>query len=215
MMSHKQKPIPAISAIILAGGQSIRLGEDKSLLLLAGEPLLARVVRLLSVLSDDLLVITNDASRYESLVLPARLLPDERPGVGVLMGLYSGLKAARHAQALAVACDMPFLNLSLLRYMVPLAEGYDVVVPHADGFLEPLHALYGRGCLPAMRRALERGRRQIVSFFDEVRVRRVEQAEVDRFDPQHLSFVNVNTAQDWTRVQALLQDREPPPGTGA
>jgi molybdopterin-guanine dinucleotide biosynthesis protein A len=199
--------VPLISAVILAGGQSTRLGEDKSFLLLGGEPLLARVVRQLSALSDDLIVITNDATRYEPLALPARLVPDERPGVGALMGLYSGLQAARHSYALAVACDMPFLNLSLLRYMVPLAEGYDVVVPHADGFLEPLHALYGQGCLPAMRRALEQGRRQIVSFFGDVRVRRMEQVDVDRFDPLHLSFVNVNTAQDWARVQDLFKSR--------
>jgi molybdopterin-guanine dinucleotide biosynthesis protein A len=199
--------VPAISAVVLAGGKSTRLGKDKSLLLLDGEPLLARVVRRLSALSDDLIVMTNDPARYEPLALPARLVSDERPGVGVLMGLYTGLKVASYSRALAVACDMPFLNLPLLRYMVPLADGYDVVVPQQNGFLEPLHAIYGKNCLPAMLRRLKQGRRQIISFFDDVRVRCVGQADIDRFDPLHLSFLNVNTPEDWRRAQALLKSQ--------
>jgi molybdopterin-guanine dinucleotide biosynthesis protein A len=126
--------------------------------------------------------------------------------MGSLMGIYSGLKAARHARALVVGCDMPFLDLSLLRYMLSLAGDHEVVIPRVDGLLEPLHAVYSKACLPAMARLLGRGRRQIIAFFDEVRVRYVERAEVDLFDPQHLSFINVNTPQDWARVQSLLKD---------
>jgi molybdopterin-guanine dinucleotide biosynthesis protein A len=196
-----------VSVVILAGGHSTRLGTDKSLLLLEGQPLLTRMVRDMSCLSDDLVVVTNDPVRYEPLALPARLVPDERPGVGSLMGLYSGLKAGQYPYALVVACDMPFLNPILLRFMLSLADGYDVVVPRVDGFLEPLHAFYGKGCLPAMQRSLGQGRRQIVSFFAQVRVRYVEQTDVDRFDPLHLSFVNINTPEDWARVQDLLRNQ--------
>jgi molybdopterin-guanine dinucleotide biosynthesis protein A len=159
-------------------------------------------------LSDDLVVVTNDADRYEPLTLPARLVPDEHRGIGSLMGIYSGLKVARHTHALVVACDMPFLSLPLLRYMVPLAPGQDVVIPRIGGFLEPLHAIYSRACLPAMARLLAEGRRQIIAFFDEVRVRYVEEAEVDQLDPDHLSFVNVNTPDDWERAQRLLKQSD-------
>jgi molybdenum cofactor guanylyltransferase len=189
--------------VILAGGQSRRLGQDKAFLMLDGQPLVARTAHRLAALSDDLIVVSNDPARYEPLGLPARLLPDERPGEGSLMGIYSGLKAARYSHAVVVACDMPFLNLALLRTMLPLANGYDVVIPRLDGLLEPLHAIYGQACLPAMARLLERGQRQIIAFFHEVRVRYVEEDEVDRFDPQHLSFLNVNTPEDWERVQEL------------
>jgi molybdopterin-guanine dinucleotide biosynthesis protein A len=198
-----------VSAVILAGGHSTRLGTDKSLLVLEGQPLLTRVVQVLSRMSDDLVIVTNNPAHYQPLALPARLVPDERPGVGSLMGLYSGLKAGRYPYALAVACDMPFLNPILLRFMLSLAHGYDVVVPHVDGFREPLHAIYGKSCLPAMQRSLEQGRRQIVSFFDQVQVRHVGQADVDRFDPLHLSFVNVNTPEDWASVQDLLGHQRP------
>lgn len=198
------------SVVILAGGKSSRLGRDKSFLLVEEQPLVSRVVQKLSILSDDLVVVTNDPVRYEPLDLPARLVPDERRGEGSLMGVYSGLKAAHHPQVLAVACDMPFLCLPLLRHMLPLAAGYDVVIPRVGGYLEPLHAIYGQACLPAMARLLAQGRRQIIAFFHEVRVRYVEEEAVDRFDPRHLSFVNVNTPADWEQAQRLLVEEDTP-----
>ena len=196
------------SVIILAGGQSRRLGSDKSLLPVGGEPLLARTVHRLASLSEDLIVVTNHSERYEPLGLPVRLVPDERPGVGSLMGIYSGLRAAHHPLTLAVGCDMPFLNVPLLRYMLSLAPGYDVVIPRLEGYLEPLHAVYSRTCQGPMERLLDAGRRQIIAFFDQVRVRYLVEEEIDRFDPQRLSFVNVNTPEDWAEVQALLEDRD-------
>lgn len=195
---------PAISGVILAGGQSERLGTDKSLLEYAGEPLLARAVRLLVALSDDLIVVTNDPARYARLDLAARFVSDEKPGLGSLMGMYSGLKAANHPRALIVACDMPFVNLPLLRYMLSLADGQDVVVPRVDGLLEPLHAIYDKSCLPYMRELLDSGQRKIVAFFDRVCVRYVEEQEIGEFDPLFLSFLNVNTPEDWMRTQELL-----------
>jgi molybdopterin-guanine dinucleotide biosynthesis protein A len=199
----------ASSVIVLAGGQSRRLGLDKSLLEVEGQSLLARVVHTVTALSDDIVIVTNEPARYVSLALPARLVPDEVPGVGSLMGIYSGLKAVRHSRALAVACDMPFLCLPLLRHMMTLSDGYDVVIPRLNGMLEPLHAIYDRSCLPFMAHLLDRGRRQIIAFFDAVRVRYVAEGEVDRYDPQRLSFINVNTPEDWKRVKELLSQPDP------
>jgi molybdopterin-guanine dinucleotide biosynthesis protein A len=155
------------SAVVLAGGQSERLGSDKALLSLDGQPLLARTVGLLGALSRDVIVVTNDLGRYAALHLPARLVVDERPGLGSLMGVYSGLKAARNERAVVVGCDMPFLSLELLRYMLALATTYDVVIPRLGGMVEPLHAVYSRNCLPPMARVLAQGRRQIIAFFPE------------------------------------------------
>jgi molybdopterin-guanine dinucleotide biosynthesis protein A len=190
--------------VILAGGQSSRFGADKALLPLGGQPLLARTVAALAALTADLIVVTNDPAAHGALGLPARLVPDVEPGRGPLMGIYSGLQAARHDYAFVVACDMPLLSLPLMRHMATLVAGYDVVIPYLDGLFEPLHAIYARSCLPAMAHVLDRGGRQIIAFFPDVRVRRVGQETVDRFDPQGLSFVNVNTEADWDRVQRLL-----------
>lgn len=194
---------PLLSVIILAGGRSRRLGRDKAFLPLDGRPLIEHIVQKLTLLSDDLVVVANDLPAVAKLALPARLIPDERPGEGSLMGIYSGLKAARGERALVVACDMPFLSLPLLRYLAAQPGDYDVVIPRFGGLYEPLHAVYARTCLPAMTRLLARGGRQIIAFFPEMRIHCVEEEEVDPLDPDHLSFLNVNTPEDWDRVQAL------------
>ena len=196
---------PSVSAVVLAGGHGHRMGQDKALLRLGGQSLLARTVHTLAPLSDDLVVVTDDAARYRALGLPVRLVADEQPGVGALMGLYSGLKAARHAWALVVACDMPFLNPSLLRYMIALSPGYEAIVPRIDDLYEPIHAIYARTCLPVMEDLIATGRRRIFDLFSRVRVRYVDRNEIEQFDPEHLSFLNVNTPEDWLRVQARFE----------
>lgn len=204
MVCSRASGIPKpVSVVILAGGESRRLGRDKSLLELAGQPLLERVVNRLAPLSDDLIVVANDPIRYEALGLSVRMVSDRVRGMGSLMGIYSGLTAAYHPHALVVACDMPFLNVPLLRYMIPLAEGHDVVIPRLGRMMEPLHAIYGKTCLPHMAHLLEHHEKRIIGFFDEVVVRYVEGDEIDRFDPLHLSFLNVNRLEDWQQVERI------------
>jgi molybdopterin-guanine dinucleotide biosynthesis protein A len=183
-----------ISGIVLAGGQSSRLGTDKSLVNVKGKPLIEQIVGKLARLSDDVLIVTNSPQRYNHL--GARLAGDIYPGKGALGGIYSGLRAAANVYSLVVACDMPFLNLNLLRYMILLAREHDVVIPRIGGFSEPLHAIYSKSCLEPIDRLLDRGGLKIIDFFSEVQVRYVEEDEIDIFDPQHLSLFNVNTPSD-------------------
>jgi len=200
-----------VSGIILAGGKSQRLGVDKALLELEGQSLIDRVLNRLQRLSDDLIIVAKDPTPYAHLA--ARLVSDVYPGQGALVGLHAGLQAARHPLALAVACDMPFLDLRLLRYMIVLGRGYDIVVPRIGSYLEPLHALYRvERCLPAIKQALDDGQARVTSFFSHVRVRYVEEHEINLFDPEHLSFFNINTPEDWQRGQELarqLRSRKP------
>jgi molybdopterin-guanine dinucleotide biosynthesis protein A len=210
-------PSPSISAIILAGGESRRLGQDKASLVIEGQPLLVRTLETVSQLAEDLIVVTGDVVRYRHLAPGARLIPDERPGQGSLMGVYSGLRVARHPQALVVACDLPFLSLPLLRYMVSLSPGADVVVPRIGQLMEPLHAIYSQACLAPMQEQLDAGRRRVVDFYHQVRVRYVGAGEVERLDPSHRSFINVNTPADWQRVLDILAGdphRLPPASEG-
>lgn len=244
--------VPAISGIILAGGKSRRMGTDKALLRLGGQTLIENVIGKVSQLSQEVIVVANDPQKYKGLVTSSlastrarrtnsrmnsgtrqrarqvRLVSDVRPGKGALGGIYSGLLAGSHFHSLVVACDMPFLNLNLLRYMAILAPGYDVIIPRVaarvsfshqppskgsvtarEEHLHPLHAIYSKRCLEPIEELLDKGDLRIIAFFPQVRVRYVEQEEIDPFDPQHLSFFNINTPADVERAKAMIADGFP------
>jgi molybdopterin-guanine dinucleotide biosynthesis protein A len=189
------------SGVILAGGKSRRMGRDKSHLILQGETLVARAVRTLASLTDDLILATNTPDLFANL--GARLASDAIPGGGALSGVHAGLIAARHEWALVVACDMPFLNVGLLRYMASLTSGHTIVVPRWQGELEALHTFYSRECLPVIEPILHRGGGRFIEFYEQVSVRYVEPDEIVRFDPDGLAFFNVNSPEDWERAQIL------------
>ncbi len=199
----------SVSAAVLAGGQSRRMGRDKSLLRLGGQPLIERVLDRLACLSDDLLVVTNTPEKYGWLAGRVRFVPDPvGPGKGPLAGIAGALQAACHDPVIVVATDMPFLNVELLRYLARLSmtEGADVVVPVVEpGRPETMHAVYRKRCLPAIEAALAAGQFKIITFFPHVRVREVPAEELRRFDPDLLSFWNANTPEEWEQARRLVE----------
>lgn len=189
-----------ISAIIQAGGQSRRMGTDKALIEYQGRPILAHVIDTLRQLSDEVIVVANRSDVYGPIVTPlgARLVPDYDPPSGPLGGIAAGLIAMRYELAIVVACDMPLLNLDLLRYLIERAVDCDVVVPLTGDQPEPLHAVYRRACLPAIQQRLADNQRRVISFFDDVRVALIPEAEWRVFDPAGRSLSNLNTPADLT-----------------
>ena len=192
------------SAIVLAGGVSRRLGQDKRRLKLwgtAGPTLLEHTVEILVRLCADVIVVLNDPEEWRDL--PARLVTDTYPDSGSLGGIYSGLVAATNNYALVVASDMPFLSADLIRAMLMHSRNYDVLIPRSlhSGTtrnaldVEPLHAIYSKSCLEPIRVLLESGRRQIAAFFPQVQVAYVEPEETQRYDPSGRSLLNVNTPE--------------------
>jgi molybdopterin-guanine dinucleotide biosynthesis protein A len=178
------------------------MGGNKALLEIDGRPLIGWVLERLQSLSDDVIVVARDTAPLEHL--PVRAVSDTYPGQGPLVGLHAGLLAARHPTALAVACDMPFLDPRLLRYMVVVGKAHDAVVPRLGGLPEPLHSVYRVApCLRAIEEALDSGSRKMTSFLGRVEVRYVEEHEIALFDPDRLSFFNVNTPEDLQRGEAL------------
>jgi molybdopterin-guanine dinucleotide biosynthesis protein A len=185
---------PAVSAIILAGGQSRRMGRDKALIDYRGRPIIAHVIDTLRSLSDDIAIVSNRSDLYGSFGV--RLVADYDPPCGPLGGIAVGLQAAQHPLALIVACDMPFLNVILLRWLIDLAGDYDAVVPQTGGEFEPLHAVYRRECHSPIVQCLDRGERRVIGFFDDVRLRPVPEPEWRAIDPTGRSLVNLNTPGD-------------------
>lgn len=192
----------AVSSVILAGGQSRRMGTNKAFLEVGSRSIIERLIEKVSLVGQEVILVTNTPDEYAHLDYPT--VPDVYPGKGSLGGLYSGLRAVRNEYALVVACDMPFLNASLLRYMILLAPEYDAVVPRTGQGIEPLHALYSKACLPAMEQVLQQDHLKVISFYSQVHVRYVEQEEIEILDPEHLSFFNVNSTEDleWARKVA-------------
>jgi FdhD protein/molybdopterin-guanine dinucleotide biosynthesis protein A len=195
----------SVSGIILAGGQSSRLGQNKALVDAGGMLLIERVLSQLLRVVDDVVLVTNSPEQFAFLDVP--MAGDLYPGVGTLGGLHAGLSAVYTDYGLVVGCDMPFLNPSLLQYMLSLRSGYDIVIPRLGTYHEPLHAIYSRHCLPCIEQTILAGRRRILSVCDDVRVHYVEDDQIARHDPQHLSFFNVNSPQDLAEMRALLAAR--------
>ena len=205
-------PLPPLSAAVLAGGQSRRMGTDKALLpLRPGDPPLAQVVidRVRAV-ADDVIVVASDRPAYAVFGVPVS--PDRFPEAGTLGGIATALAATRHAHCLVVACDMPFLDIELLRWMAEHPRTYDVLVPRLPGesrqgggfVYQTLHAIYGKTCLPAIERRLAVGQRQVIGFFPEVNVEAVDEAAIRAIDPDLRSFFNANTPEAAAEARRLL-----------
>lgn len=196
----------AISSIVLAGGLGSRLGRDKFAEVISGRSLIEWVIDRVRPVSSEILIVISDRQSTSAVVHPeARTVVDIYPGKGSLGGIYTGLMYATSFHMLAVACDMPFLNGDLLRYMIDLSSGYDVVLPKIGRHREPLHAVYSKNCLEPMAGLIEQGELRIARLLDSVRVRYLDEGELDVFDPEHLSFFNVNTPEDLAKARLLAQ----------
>jgi len=201
--------IPDVTGVILAGGQSSRMGSNKALLPFQGGRFIEAIYRRFTELFPEVLLVTNNPGQYD--FLPCRKVADLYPGMGALAGLHSGLQHAAMPHIFAAACDMPWLNSALIRRLAGLRDTADVVIPHGENGLEPLHAIYGRQCLGPMEESLAADRRRIVSFFPQVRVHQLSRERVAATDPDFDSFRNVNTPADYYRLRAEYSENASEP----
>lgn len=195
-----------LDGVVLAGGKSRRLGVDKALLRVGDEPLLRTVVDRVSQVCEEVVVAVDRPERYQELGLPAKFVADVSPGHGALSGLEAGLQACGTKHALVVACDHPFLNVKLLRHMADLPRSYDALTPWFDGLWHPLHCIYARSSLPVVNAMLAAGGGSMRELLARLNVRRLEERELRRLDPDGLSLLNVNQRSDVIRARAIWRD---------
>ncbi|MFW6108024.1 MAG: molybdenum cofactor guanylyltransferase [bacterium] len=193
-----------IAGVVLAGGQSARMGRDKARLRLGERTLLERTTGLLCELFDEVLVVVDRADRLGD-VRGARVVEDLVPRIGPLGGIYTALMETERPAVFVVACDMPRLDTRVISDQLGLWEpaDTDAVVPVVEGRAEPLHAVYSRGCLPAIERRIEQGDYRVRAFFEAVRVRFWEPTRAAA-----KSFANVNTPEEWAAIVEDGGDRE-------
>jgi len=201
------KPIK-VSGVIMAGGASRRLGRNKALERIGGKALIERVIDSIVPLTTEVLVVVGRPEQAAALQLPPRVRvgSDRYPGRGSRGGSFTGVDASAERWSLVVACDLPFLNREVLRHLIEESGNVDAVIPRLEGQPEPLHALYSKACLAPMERMVRAGDLKIAPLFEAVRVRYVDEGTIDRIDPRHLSFFNINTQADLEEATRLLRE---------
>ncbi|MDR7866431.1 MAG: molybdenum cofactor guanylyltransferase [Sporomusaceae bacterium] len=186
--------ITPLTGIVLAGGQSSRMGRDKACLPWGEGDLLNTVLAALAPVCGRLIVVSN-VPRAISLAEVA-VVADRYRGCGPLAGIHAGLLASGEGYSFVAACDMPYLRADAVAYMAKAAEGYDAAAPYVDGHFHPLHAVYHHRCLPAVEALLAGGRYRVVDFYDMVSLRRVSKDELASLDPELRMLRNMNSPED-------------------
>ncbi len=180
---------PAVGAVVLAGGKSSRMGQDKSLMSLQNQTLIERVVQQLQPILDDIVIGGNEPEKLS--FLDRKVIADQVPGQGPLMGIVSCLSESPFELSFVTGCDIPEMNHGLIEKMITEAESFDVVMPRfADGRLEPLFAVYRKSILEPARALLSEGKRRVIDLLPRVRVRYVEMPGGDWHR-------NLNTIEDY------------------
>jgi molybdopterin-guanine dinucleotide biosynthesis protein A len=201
----------ALSAAVLTGGASRRMGVDKALLDVDGQPLLARTLATLRAVAeiDDVTIV---GARDSYACFGAPVVADDWPGVGTLGGLATALRVARHAETLVVACDLPWLAPALIAALAREPHESDVLLPMtcapdapAGLQAQPLLAIYARRCLPAFETRLRAGRLKVIDALEDVTTLRVYADWLRQFDPQLRSFINVNTPAQLDAARQLAE----------
>lgn len=184
-----------MTAIILVGGKSQRMGFNKAFLKYGNTTFIEHQIKGLSKIFDEVILSANDASIYAHLNLP--IVSDVIPEKGPLSGICAGLIRSTSPHAFIIACDMPFIQEKVIMYLKEQINSYDVVVPKTSRGLEPLHAFYSKNCIQPMYHCLNEGRLRIIDFFPEVKVRIVDEQEFKGLNQSTQSLINLNTPEEY------------------
>lgn len=198
-----------LSAIVLAGGKSSRMGRDKSQLDFAGDSVLGRIVRELRPLSADIVVVAAPQGSPAAIeaIPDVRIVHDTRAFEGPLKALARGLDAIEGELAFACSCDLPLLDARVVAALCAMAGGYDAIIPEVGGRLQPLHAVYRKACAQSVAEMVARGQTRMVEIVDALSARIVAESELRPLDPKLLSFTNVNTPDEYRNALRLISSR--------
>jgi FdhD protein len=193
--------IEGITGVILAGGASSRMGSNKALLEVDGNSIISRTYRTLISLFHEVIIVTNSPDDYD--FLPCRKVPDIYANFGSIAGLHSALTHSSTAETFVTACDMPFLDQSIIRYLCHLqqVEGLEATIPDSEGGQEPLHGVYSSVCKDIFERAIQSGERKVVDILKKIKIRKVTYDEVQSIGGQSVSFLNVNTPEEYAGIK--------------
>jgi molybdenum cofactor guanylyltransferase len=200
----------SITGIVIAGGSGKRFGKNKALIEINNKPLVKLVIEDLSKVVDQVIVVTS-AGQYDSIAgtgIKDKIILDIIPGKAAMGGVYTGLISSNSFYSIVVACDMPLLSPELLKYMISVAPGNDAVVPRIGEYIEPLHAVYSKDCIPHIKDLLDGDELSFHTLMATINTRYVSVDEIEKYDPGHLSMFNINTVADLERIKKVLAVKE-------
>ncbi len=197
-----------VAAFILAGGASSRMGQEKSLLELGGEPLILRTARLINPLVAEITVV-GPPERYT--FLGVRAIPDQSLGgregseapQTPLAGIAAALNATKAPLNLILACDLPYLTGDWLDWLLARAvnSSAQIVMPRTSRGFEPLAAVYRKECAAPIVAALERGVRKVTNAMAEIQMECPFESEWSNLDPEGRVLRNMNAPSDYEEAR--------------
>lgn len=187
-----------VSIVIQSGGQSSRMGEEKGLVSFCDKPLIQNVLERVAHLGDEVIIVTNKPELYKFLGI--KTVTDIYENYGALAGLHSGLSHATYDLVINLACDIPYVDPSLVAFLVDELKQNpqaDVVIPKTELGFEPMQAVYRKSrCLPAVELMINKGKRRMISWFDLVTVQEINEPKLRSFDKDLKTFLNLNSKHD-------------------
>ena len=175
------------------------MGQNKAFIQIEGLPIIERICTLFKQVFREVIIVTNETELFQNL--GSKIYTDIIPNKGALGGLYTGIYCSIFEYSFCVACDMPLINKSLVQFLIQNIRGEDVIVPRTKDGLQPLHALYSKNCLNAMKETIERGKYKILDFYSRVKVKIIEEEDFICLDPSKASFINVNTPEELISIR--------------
>ena len=189
------------SGIIMAGGRSSRMKFNKAFAQVGGKPVIQIIIDKLQPIFQELMIISNEPQLFTSFGLP--IFQDVYPYLGPVGGIHSALVNASFDQMFILGCDMPFMNMQLVDYMLGKINNYDSVVPEIDSYLQPLAAVYNRSCLPIFSECLEHDKLKLTLIFSELNALVLKEDELQKFGRVREMFFNVNDPDALAEAQEI------------
>jgi len=196
-----------VSIVIQAGGQSSRMGVDKGLVELCGRTMIENIIDRLEIFADEMLITSNLPQKYERFGV--KVYSDIYKNYGALAGLHTALSFATNEMVFVIACDLPFVNRKLFKFMKNIFEAktVDVVIPRTEYGFEPFYAFYRKStCLSLVTEAINSGKKRLISWHENAIVHPVYENHLREFDPTLNSFININTPEELLEAQQNCVD---------
>lgn len=199
-----------ISCVVLAGGQSKRMGKDKAFLKIGDKTFLRKILESLSKKCDEIIIVGNkDKELYlkeaQTVNKPVKFTSDIYPYQGPLNGIISALHLINHEKTFISTCDTPLIKPEVVEFLQREIDGFDAVIPVVRNKFQPLNALYRTESLQKAKQLFHKGERSLFSFIKSLNVKFIDQNKIEKVDPQLYSYWSINTPEDYQKLLSIVQ----------